>query len=315
MAINAPGKHYRKGIGIVEIISMFSTEKKAYDWLAGHIWPNGPVCPCCGSKNVQSNIKHPQMTHRCRECPKKTMFTLKTGTIMSRSPLSYQTWAIASYLIVTNLKGISSMKIHRELGITQKSAWHLLHRLRKAYELGTFSFQGPVEADETYMGGKESNKHAHKKLQAGRGTVGKTAVAGIKDRATGNVKAEVVPNTSAKTLQQFVYDNTDIGATVYTDEAAAYKGMVGVQHKAVKHGIGQYVDGMIHTNGLESFWSMLKRGHYGVYHKMSAKHLNRYVAEFAGRHNSRELDTEKQMGRLMASGNGKQLRYKDLIAT
>ena len=176
------------------------------------------------------------------------MFTLKTDTIMSRSPLDYRIWAIAAYLMVTNIKGISSMKLHRELGITQKTAWHLLHRLRKAYELGTFVFQGPVEADETYMGGKEASKHAHKKLRAGRGPVGKTAVAGLRDRATGKINAAVVQDTTAGTLQQFVCDNTEIGARVYTDEAAAYRGMPGVQHEVVRHSVGEYVNGMIHTN-------------------------------------------------------------------
>ena len=217
MANNAPGKHYRKGIGIANVIRMFSTEKKAYDWLASYIWPNGPVCPFCGTGNVQAGIKHAEMTHRCRECSRKPMFTLKTKTIMARSKLDYQTWAISAYLLVTNIKGISSMKLRRELGITQKSAWHLLHRLRKAFEVGTFTFEGPVEADETYMGGLETNKHESKKLKAGRGTVGKTAVVGIKDRATGKIRAKVIEDTSAETLQGFVYDNTEIGAEVFTD--------------------------------------------------------------------------------------------------
>ncbi len=313
MANNAPGKHHRKGIGIMEMGRMFRTEKMAYDWLARYVWPNGPVCPFCGSDNVQSGIKHPQMTHRCRDCPKKKMFTMKTGTIMARSKLSYQTWAVAAYLSVTNLKGISSLTLHRELEITQKSAWHLLHRLRKAFEAGTFHFQGPVEVDETYMGGKERNKHANKKMNAGRGTVGKTAVAGIKDRTTGKIKAEVVPDTTAKTLQKFVQDNTVEGAAVYTDESRSYLGLP--NHESVKHGVGEYVRGQVSTNGLESFWAMLKRGHTGVYHSMSKQHLHRYVAEFEGRHNMRELDTKDQMGTLMANGKGKQLRYKDLIGS
>ena len=170
---------------------MFDTKQKAYDWLASYVWPEGPVCPFCGSCNVQSGIRHTQMTHRCRDCPKKKMLTLKTGTVMSRSKLDYRTWAIAAYLIVTNLKDISSMKLHRELNITQKSAWHLLHRLQKAYETGCFNFQGTIEVDEAYFGGKDANKHERKTLKAGRETVGKTAVEGMKDRETNQIKAKV----------------------------------------------------------------------------------------------------------------------------
>ena len=241
MAKNAPGKHYRKGIGIMDIVRMFVTEQKAYEWLAGYIWPEGPVCPSWGSCNAQSGIKHPQMTRRCRDCPKKKMFTLKTGTIVSRSKLYYRTWAIATYLIVTNLKGISSTKIHWELNITQKSTWHLLHRLRKAYETGHFNFQGPVEVDEAHFGGKEANKHESKKLNAGRGTVGKTAVVGIKDRETNQIKAKVVSDTTSKTLQGFVGDSTADDTTVYTDDHASYERLP--KHDTVKRSVGEYVKG------------------------------------------------------------------------
>ncbi len=241
------------------------------------------------------------------------MFTLKTGTIMARSKLDYRTWAIAAYLIVTNLKGISSMKIYRELNITQKSAWHLLHRLRKAYEIGSFNFQGPVEVDESYFGGKESNKHVNKKLYAGRGTVGKTVVVGMKDRKTNQIKTKVVPDTTSKTLQNFVQDNTAEDAMIYTDDHTSYTGLP--KHDTVKHSVGEYVKGHAHVNGVESFWATLKRGYHGVYHQMSKQHLHRYVSEFSGRHNARELDTEEQMGRLIANGRGKKLRYQDLIGS
>ncbi len=311
MANSAPGKHYRKGIGIMDVVRMFDTEQKAYDWLSQYVWPEGPVCPSCGSDNVQAGIRHPQMTHRSRSCSKKKMFTLKTGTIMARSKLSYQTWAIAGYLIVTNLKGISSMKLDRELGITQESAWHLLHRLRKAYETGTFSFQGPVEVDESYFSGKEKNKHASKKLKAGRGSVGKTAVLGARDRDTNNVSAQVVENTDGQTLNAFVDDRTAKGAKVYTDGTSTYRSRE--NHDFVRHSVGEYVRLQVHTNGVESFWALLKRGYYGTYHHMSKKHLQRYVNKFSGRHNARELDTVEQMGRLIAGGKDKQLSDKDLV--
>ena len=162
------------------------------------------------------------------------------------------------------------------------------------------------------MGGRERNKHKGKRLKAGRGTVGKTAVVGAKDRKTNKVRAKVTKKTDSKTLQKFVTDNAAKGATVYTDDASAYKGMP-FDHASVRHSVGKYVDGMAHTNGIESFWSMLKRAHKGVYHKISAKHLQRYVDEFAGRHGVRERDTLDQMGVVVDGMVGKRLGYRELV--
>lgn len=315
MTQKALGKSHRRGISLVKIMNMFPDNDSARKWIERIVWPDGPKCPHCGTNNVQSSIKHKSMTHRCRECEGKPRFSVKTGTVMQSSKLDYRTWAIAAYLVTINIKGISSMKLHRDLEITQKSAWHLAHRLRKAYEVGTPIFSGPVEVDETYMDGKRKNMSLSKrKTMTGRGAVGKTAVVGAKDRDTNQVNAKVITSTDSETLQGFIADNAGCGTIVCTDEARAYSGLRNVEHLTVNHSAGQYVHGEAHTNGIESFRSMLKRGHKGIYHKMSPKHLQRYVNEFSGRHNVRCNHTLTQMTCLVKGMNGKRLRYSELIA-
>lgn len=310
MAQSAPGQHFRKGITLIQLFQEFPDDKTAEKWFIANRWTDGIRCAHCDGYNVSENSKHPQMPFHCRDCRK--FFSVKTNSFMHSSKIGYQKWLIAIYLMTTNLKGISSMKLHREIGVTQKTAWHMTHRIREAWNLEADKFTGEVEVDETYIGGKESNKHAHKKLRAGRGPVGKTAVVGVRDRDSGNVQAEVVESTDRRTLHGVIEDNTTESAIVYTDEARAYNGM-DRKHKAVSHSVGEYVNGEIHTNGLESFWSMLKRGYMGTYHHMSPKHLHRYVNEFAGRHNARPLDTRHQMAKMVRGMDGKRLRYEDLI--
>ena len=316
MTKKAPGKSHRKGLSLVQIMRQFPDDAAAEKWFAESRWPNGPHCPHCGSTNVLSGARHPSMPYRCREKECRKRFSVKTGTVMEASNLGYQTWAIAIYLALTSLKSVSSMKLHRDLEIAQKSAWHLSHRIRTAFQNGEALFGGPVEVDEAYFGGKRKNMSNRRRKElagTGRGAVGKAAVVGAKDRATKQVRAKVVAETDKPTLQAFVGKHAAPGATVYTDEATAYNGMP-FKHEAVKHSTSEYVRDQAHTNGMESFWATLKRGYAGTFHKISPKHLQRYVDEFAGKHNVRELDTSEQMAGIAAAMAGKRLKYEDLIA-
>ena len=208
------------------------------------------------------------------------------------------------------------MKLHRDIGVTQKTAWFMLHRLREAWaQEEAEPFDGPVEVDETYMGGKKKNMSKEKRRQAfGRGPAGKTMVMGAKDRETNRVAAQVIERKDRETMQGFVADHVAPGAKVYTDTAGGYHGMTGFDHEKVNHNIGEYVRDIAHTNGVESFWSVLKRAHKGTFHKISPKHLQRYVNEFAGRHGIRDADTIDQMNSVVAGMVGRRLMYRDLIA-
>ena len=224
----------------------------------------------------------------------------------------------AIYLEMTSLKGVSSMKLHRDIGVTQKTAWFMLNRIREVWaNESSRRFAGPVETDSTVIGGKRKNMSLSKRKalrESGAGWMeGKSVVAGVKDRGTNQVAANVVRGSDTLSLRGFVQDRTERDAKVYSDEAAVYRGMPR-DHETVNHSVGEYVRDMAHTNGIESFWAMLKRGYHGTYHHISAKHLHRYVAVFAGRHNIRDCDTIDMMMAVVIGMIGKRLMYSDLIA-
>ena len=256
MTHKAPGKAHREGISIMELCEMFPDEESARKWFESHVWPEGRCCPRCGSVRTHE-AKHAKSPYRCTDC--RSYFSVKTGTALEASKVPLRKWVFAIYLETTSLKGVSSMKLHRDIKVTQKTAWFMLHRLREVWANDKVDkFSGPVEVDETYMGGKRRNMSNAKRKElagTGRGSVGKVAVVGAKDRATNRVAVKVVESTDKPTLQGFVVEHTAPGATVYSDEASAYEGLP-FEHESVKHSVAEYVRGMAHTNGMESFWSM-----------------------------------------------------------
>lgn len=304
-------KRQAKTISIIEVLAMFSTEHKAVKWLENRRWQGKPRCPHCGGTDNIYRYKSKKHTYHHKDCRKQ--FTVKTKTVMHGSNLDVKKWAIAIYYLLTARQGISSLQLSKELGITQKSAWFMLQRIREACKQGDFKLSGSIEIDETYLGGKEGNKHKNKQLKAGRGGVGKTAVIGMRERG-GHTRAMPTAEVTKTRLHRIVRKNVRPGSTIYTDDNPSYTGALR-RHKTVNHSAKEYVNGMAHTNGIESVQAVLKRGYTGTFHHISAKHLSRYVNEFAFRLNegNAEIDTMDRMTALVQGMSGKRLAYKDLI--
>jgi transposase-like protein len=298
----------------MDFMNFFSTEQKCHEFLKSILWKDGKHCPHCGSNEImeyKSNFKK----NRCKSC--KMDFSMRKGTIFEESRMSLQKWFMCIYLMNSNKKGISSLSLSRQVGINKTTAWFVLQRLRyvgKNFFLQT-EFEGVTEIDEAYIGGSETNKHAHKK-----GKSEKTVVIGMVNRNTKTVKAVKIPTAEKDFLLPKINLNVKQGSTIITDTYGAYKDLnKRFYHETVKHSEGEYVKVSarvafkIHTNTVEGFWSLLKRGINGTYHWVSKKHMNRYLNEFSLRYNTRELADNQRFASFLGKVQGR-ITYKELIA-
>ena len=309
-------KKERQGIiSLKQFDKEIPDEQAAITFVENKIWGETPFCGRCGADNVYRVANGRPMSHRCRDC--KRYFSVRTGTVMAETNLPIKIWLIAIHLIHTARKGISAVQLHKMLGTTYKTAWFLCHRIREAMKAKKILFSGGVvEVDETHVGGKWRNMHSRKKKQLGHPMMNKKTVMGFKDRETGRVVAFPIDRNTDTVLQDEVMSHIYPGTTVYTDGHGGYTRLndFGYNHDWVNHKVGEYVRGQATTNGIESFWSLLKRGYVGVFHFMSWKHLHRYVNEFAFRQSSGPGNGFDIIGTVLSGMKGKRLTYAKLTA-
>lgn len=302
---------------LLEATKAFADEQFCIDLIAAMRWSDGQaVCPKCGEKNNHFMASRKVWQCKNKECKKQ--FSVKVGTIFEDSAISLEKWLMAMWLIVNAKNGISSYELHRALGITQKSAWFVLHRIRTAMTLGSIEkLSGEVEIDETYIGGKGRFMHAkrRKEKEMTRGYKHKTGVMGMVQRG-GKVRAKVIKIADTETCQTAIAENIEAGATVITDDAGGYRKVYQMveeyRHEVINHAV-EYVRGNVHTNSIENFWSLLKRTIKGTYISVSPAHLQKYVEEQMFRYNEREGNDQIRFVRLLESISGKRLTYASLI--
>lgn len=298
---------------LLEAIQFFSDANRALEFIVTLRWPKGPICPRCESKDIAAISTRPMW--RCRDCQKQ--FSVKVGTIFEDSPISLEKWSAAAWLLGNCKNGVSSCELARHLGVTQKTAWFMLMRIRRAMRTGDFrKLSGEVEVDESFIGGKARNMHAAKRARVITGTGGKdkTTVLGMVERG-GAVRAFVVDNRRKKELQKQVRQHVEAGAAIFSDELKSYDGLESdYQHAVINHAV-EYANGNVHTNTMENFWSLLKHGLHGTYIAVEPFHLGRYIDEQAFRYNNREdMNDSQRFTAVLGRIAGKRLTYKELTA-
>ena len=297
-------------ISTYQVFGLFPHEEAARKYLEGRRWPNGITCPICNNTERVTPRNHG--FYRCNPC--KLDFTVRTGTVFGRSHVPLHKWLYAMYLLITARKGISSLQLSKEIGITQKSAWFVLHRLLEACGTKLETLKGTVEVDETFIGDLENNKHMYERVT--KGVAEKTPVIGLRQRG-GNTLARVLESAGGLAIRSVITQNVEPGSRLMGDENASYtKLRTSYNLQTVRHGINEYVRGDVHNNGVESVWALLRRGLHGVYHKASRKHLGRYLNEFAFRLNAGNVTrhTLERLDSLVLGVVGKRITYADLTA-
>lgn len=298
---------------LIELVKVFKDEQTCIDYLEELIWSDGVVSPFDSSSKV---YKCAGNKYKCKNTG--LYFNVKTNTMFDSTKIELQKWFMAIWLITSHKKGISSHQLAKDIGVTQKTAWFMLQRMRNCFEIeNNHELDNEVEVDETFVGGKNKNRHANKKVanSQGRSCKDKTPVVGMVER-DGKLVAKKVKTTAAKYLTPEIIKTIKEAATLYTDEWGGYSGLDRLyNHLFVKHNSGEYVNDDIYTNTIEGFWSLLKRGIVGIYHFVSRKHLQYYVDEFVFRYNTRKFDTEKaRFDYFLTAISTKYLPYKTLIA-
>lgn len=314
-------KRIAETMSIMDVLELFPNEEESIKWFEELLWGDKKICPHCGCfENVtQPQSKKKKFIYWCKDC--QSHFSVRVGTVMESSKIPIQKWAVTAYYLMTARKGISSLQLSKEISVTQKTAWFMLHRLREACQPKDWKLVKEAEVDEMYLGGLERNKHMKKRQNKGRGPTGKIPVIGMKEREGGRVKAFVLQNAQGHTLRKAVRENIEPGAMLYTDENRGYVHLGDkyggeYKHQRVRHSAKQYVDGMAHTNSIESVWAVIKRGFKGIYHHWDMKHCQRYIDEFTFRLNEGncEIDTIDRIKSLFNAMYGKRIKYKELIS-